>query len=167
MIHVVWLQHDPGKLREQVILFIRRVIGADNANGVAAIAVANLGKALADQLKGLFPSRRRQLAVLADQRLGEAGVVVAKIKSITALDAEEIAVDPALVAIVAANNLHAGVGAAHTEGGLATVATVGADRAHMVHLPGPRLVAVGSRGQRANRTNVNAHPAFFALKMIV
>src|SRR5208283_936215 len=106
-------------------------------------SVANVSKLFADQFKSLFPRRRRQLAVLANERLGQAVFMVREVESVAALDAKEIAVDPTLVAIVAADDLHSGVAAAHAQRGLAPVAAVGADRAHVVHFPRTRLVAVG------------------------
>src|SRR5271169_1370770 len=36
----------------------------------------------------------------------------------------------------------------------------------MFHLPGTRLVAIRSGSQRADRADVDAHPALFALQMI-
>src|SRR3981081_2453650 len=89
-----------------------------------------------------------------------------KVESVAALDAQEIAIDPALVAVVTADDLRAGVAAAHAERRLASVPAVGADRAHMFHLPRTRLVAIGARSKRADRADVDAHPALFAVEMI-
>ena len=36
----------------------------------------------------------------------------------------------------------------------------------MLHLPGPGLVTIGSRGERAHRADVDAHAALFALEVI-
>src|ERR1700693_5848213 len=36
----------------------------------------------------------------------------------------------------------------------------------MLHLPGPRLVTIGARGEGADRADVDTHPALFTLKMI-
>ena len=44
---------------------------------------------------------------------------------------------------------------------------MGADGADVVHLPWPRLVAVGAGSERTDRTNVDAHPALFAIKVVV
>src|SRR5260370_31574580 len=90
-----------------------------------------------------------------------------KVESVAALDAQEIAIDPALVAVVPADDLRAGVALAHAQCGLTSVPAMGADRAHMVHFPRARLVAVGARSQRADRADVDAHPALFAVEMIV
>ncbi len=75
--------------------------------------VATSRKLLADQLKGFFPGGGSQAAVFANQRLGKAVFMVGEIERVTALDAEEVAIDAALVAVVAAHDFHAGIGTAH------------------------------------------------------
>ena len=42
-----------------------------------------------------------------------------------------------------------------------------ADGAHIVHFPRTRLVAICSGSKRADRTNIDAHAAFFAFEMVV
>ena len=93
--------------------------------------------------------------------------MVGKVESVAALDAEEVAVDAALVAIVAANDLHAVIGAAHAEGGLASVAAVRADGGDVIHLPRAGLVAIGAGGERADGADVDAHAALFAVQMVL
>src|SRR5580658_4634211 len=93
--------------------------------------------------------------------------MMGKVESVTALDAEEIAVDPALVAVVATDNLHASFRAAHAQRGLASVPAVSADRAHVLHFPRARFVAIGAGGERADRTDVDTHAALFAVEMVV
>src|ERR1019366_6028520 len=73
---------------------------------------------------------------------------------------------PFPLAVVAAHDLHAGVSAADAQRGFAAVAAMRADGADVFHLPGPGLVAIGTRGERADRADVNAHAALFALQMI-
>src|SRR5205823_1263477 len=85
-----------------------------------------------------------------------------KVKSVAALDAQELAVDSAAVAIVAANNLVV----PRAQGGLASIAAMRADRAHMGHLPGTRLVAVDPAGQRAYRADIDAGAALVAFQVI-
>src|SRR5262249_15561797 len=80
---------------------------------------------------------------------------------------EEVAVDSALVAIVPTHDLHSAFGTAHTERRLAPISTVRADGTHMVHLPGTRLIAVGSGRKRADRADVDTHATLFALEMIL
>src|SRR5208282_5715418 len=157
-----------------IIFFVGGAIRPDHADRAPAASilnsvanfVANVAKPFADQFKSFFPGRRRQLAVFANERLGEAFFVVRKVKCVAALDAEEIVIDPALVAIVPAHDLHAGVAAANAQRGLASVAAVGADRTHVVHLPRTRLVAVSAGGERTDRANVDAHAALFAVEAI-
>ena len=90
-----------------------------------------------------------------------------EIESVASFDAEKIAVDAALVAIVPAHDFHAGIGSAHAQRRLAAVGTVSAGRAHVLHLPGTRLVAIRARSQRAHRANVDAHAALFAFEMVI
>src|ERR1019366_6213569 len=97
----------------------------------------------------------------------DAIAAVGEVEGVAPLDAEEVAIDAALVAVVAAHDLHARVGAAGPPRGFATVAAVGADGAHVLHLPGTRLVTISTRGERADRADVNAHAALFALQMIL
>ncbi len=56
---------------------------------------------------------------------------------------------------------------AHAQRGLATVRTVRADGRNVLHLPGARFIAVGAAGQGAHGADINAHPAFFALKVVL
>src|ERR1700675_1885050 len=117
--------------------------------------VANFAETPADQLERFFPRRRRQLAIVANERRRETFFVVGKIEAVAALDAEKVIVDAALVAIVAANDLHPSIAAAHAQRGLAAVAAVRADGADMMHLPRTSLVAVRARGERADRADVD------------
>ncbi len=92
--------------------------------------------------------------------------MVREIKGVAAFDAEKVSINAALIAIVSAHNVHSSIGAQHTERGLASVAAVGARGSHVLHLPRTRLIAIRSRGQRADRTDVDAHATFFTLKMV-
>ena len=56
--------------------------------------------------------------------------------------------------------------AAHAERGLAAVAAMRADGGDVVHLPRARLVAIGAGGERADRADIDAHAAFFAVEMV-
>ena len=55
---------------------------------------------------------------------------------------------------------------AHAERGLAAVAAMRADGGDVVHLPRAGLVAIGAGGQRADRADVDAHAALFAVQVI-
>ncbi len=167
MVNIVGADHHPRKLLQQIVLFVGGAVGADDAERFAATLLANLFEAFADVLDCVFPADGLELTILLpDQGLGEAVGAVYEIESEAALDAEEVAVDPALVAIVGAHNRHAFIGTADAEGGLATVAAVGADGGDMVHFPGPRLIAIGAGGQRAHGTDVNAGAALLAIQMV-
>src|SRR5262249_51853809 len=77
-------------------------------------------------------------------------------------DAQKFAVDSGVVAIVAADDL----AVPHTQRSLAAVRAMRTNRADVIHFPRPRLVAVHAARQSANRTDVDAHPALIAIKMI-
>src|SRR5260221_540142 len=98
--------------------------------------------------------------------MSQAFFVIGEIEGIASLDAEEVSVGAALVAVVAADDLHAGIRPAHAQRGLAAIATVGADGAYMFHLPRARLVAIRAGGECAHGTDVDAHAALFALQMV-
>src|SRR6185312_1539024 len=155
------------ELLQQVILFVGSAVRAHDPDCLPAMLLARFLEALPDQFKRLFPGGRRQLPILANQRLGQTVITVSEIESVAALDAKEIAVDATLVAIVSANDLHAGLGAAHTQSGLASVGTMSASRADVIHLPGAGLITISSRSECAHRTDVDAHAAFFALQVIL
>src|SRR5438477_10803198 len=89
-----------------------------------------------------------------------------EVKGVPAFDAEEVTINAALVAIIAAYDLHTGFVAPYAECRLAAIATMRADGANVIHLPGTRLVAVRTRRQGANRADINAHAAFFTLEVI-
>src|SRR5579863_8791968 len=166
VVDIVRLEDDAGKLREQVRFFVCDACRSDHANRRPAIAVANLGKLFPNQLESFFPTRWRQLACFANQRPRQALFMVCEIEGVATLDAKEISVGAALVAIVAAYDFHAGVCAPDAQSGLAAITAVRADRTDVLHLPRARFVAVRARGECANRTNVDAHAALFALQVI-
>src|SRR5450755_303774 len=101
MINIVSAQYLASKLLQQVILFVGRAIRSDYADCTSTSSIANLRQSLARIIQRLFPAHRRQLAVcLAYQRLRQAILMVGKVKRVAPLDAEKVAVDSALVAIV-------------------------------------------------------------------
>src|SRR5437899_7423861 len=93
--------------------------------------------------------------------------MIGKIKSVTSLDAEEIAIDAALITIVSPHNFHAGVGPANAQRGLAAIRAMRAGGADVLHFPRACLVAIRARGKRAYRTNINAHAALFAIEVVL
>ena len=115
---------------------------------------------------GLRPRDGHESAVAAHHRLLDALGMVGEVEGVASLDAEEIAVDAALVAIVPAHDLHAGVAAAAAKRRQATIAAVRADGADVVHLPRARLVAVSPGGKCADRADVDAHAALFAFEVV-
>ena len=166
MIDIIGVEHRACELGEKIVLFVSRAIRSDYANRAAAIPIADSSKLATNQLKSIFPCRRRQLAVPANERLRQALLVMHKVKSVATFHAEEIAVDPALVTIVAAHDLRPGITTAHTERRLASIPAVGADRADVVHFPRPGLVAIRSRRECADWADVDAHTTLFAVEMV-
>src|ERR1700722_5377631 len=92
--------------------------------------------------------------------------MIREIECVAAFDAQKIAVRAALVAVIAADNFHSCIAAPDSQSCLAAVAAVRADRAHVLHFPGPRLVAICTRSQRTHGANIDAHAAFFAFQVI-
>ena len=166
MIDVVGLQHHTREFRKQISFFVRGARRSDHSDRGASIFFSNFGELFSDQIKGFFPRCRSQLALLANERLRQPIFVIGEIKSIAALNAEEVAVGAALVAVVAANNLHSGIRPAHAQRGLAAIAAMRANRAHVLHLPRARFVAIRAGSERSDRANVDAHAALFAFQMI-
>src|SRR6516165_10839250 len=165
VVDIVCLQHQAGEFLQKIVFFVAGPIGTDYTAG-RRTSRSSLFKPGCNQLKGLIPCRRNELAVALDQRTGDAPFMVGKVECIPPLDAQEIAVDAALVAIVAAHNLHSRIAAANAERRLAAVSTMRANGSDVLHLPGTGLVAVSPRGQRADRADVDAHAAFFAFQMV-
>src|SRR5437868_8227504 len=85
-----------------------------------------------------------------------------EVERVAALDAEKLAVNSRVVAIVAADDLIV----SNAQRGLAPVRTVRANSADVLHFPRPGLIAVHPTGQRPHRTNVDAHAALVALQVI-
>src|SRR5258708_2006694 len=144
MVNVIGAQDRSRKLLEQVVFFIGGAVGADHTNGLAAFGIQDFTQALADVGDSLFPCCGDQFAVASYQRVADTIFVIKEIEGIAALDAEKLAVDSALVAVVAAHNVHAGIGAADAQSGLAAVATMSADGADVLHLPWAGLVTIGA-----------------------
>src|ERR1051326_6498674 len=166
MINVVGLQYGARKFLQKIIFFVGRAVRADYSNLIFA-GVNRLAETSGDEIQRLFPRAGFEPPVLADERLSQPIFVICKIERVAALNTQKIAVDSALVAIVAAHNLHAGISAAHAQRSLAAIAAVRACRGHVVHLPRTRLIAIRARRQRAHRAYVNAHAALFAFEVII
>src|SRR5437879_1277879 len=113
----------------------------------------------------MLPACRFKFALgVTHERDAQSFCALDKIKSETTLCAEEIAVDPAFVAIVGTDDLGSVVRLPHAEGYFASVAAVGADGGDMVHLPWPRLVTIAPARESAHRAYIDAHAALFAVK---
>ena len=148
---------------EEKILFVGGVVRADDAE-LAALAFLTSANLPADDLERLRPGNRLE-AVARRAASGDCrrSGCSDEIESVAALDAQELAVDAAAVAIVAANDLVV----AHAQRGAAAIGAMRADGADVVHLPGPRLITVNSAGERAHGANIDAGAALVAFQMIV
>jgi hypothetical protein len=89
---------------QQIILFVRRAIRADEANRIRAGGFVYIGEAPGSFGQGVFPARGHELAVAAHKRDLQALGVIREIKSEAALHAQEILVESGEVAIVGAQN---------------------------------------------------------------
>src|SRR5579883_331383 len=168
MVNIVGAEHRTCEFLQQIIFFVRGAVRADNTDGLSAFALTNFTEPLRSEINRLTPGGFFELAIgLADERFGQAFRAVGKVKGIAALDAEEVAVDAALVAVVSAHNFHSVIGTAGAQSGLAAVAAMRADGRHVSHFPRAGLVAVGTGSQCADGADVNAHAAFFALEMVL
>src|SRR5690348_13582402 len=110
-------------------------------------------QAAAHQFKSFLPAGRAELAIFSEQRPGDAFCMVGEIERIAALDTKKVAVDSALVAVVAAHNFHSGVGAAGPQSCFTAVGAVRTGGSDVLHLPWAGLVAIGARCESAHRAD--------------
>lgn len=93
VIHVVGTQLPAHELLEQVVLFVGGFGRRETCQRIAAITLAQGGEAFCNQLNGILPAGGHQLAILADERGGEALLALDKVKAEASLDAEQPLVD--------------------------------------------------------------------------
>src|SRR5579871_250846 len=160
VVDVVGVQHFAREFLQIKILFVGGVVGT-NYPEAAPIRQRQV-ELLGDRLQGLRPGNLFQLAIYAHHGGLQPFRMVVEIERVSSLDAQELAVDPGVIAIIAADDAIV----ARTESGLAAVATMSADGADVRHLPGPRLVAIDPAGQRAHRADVDAGAALIALQVV-
>ena len=163
MVDIIGLQDDACELLQQITFFVCSSVRAHDADGLSTLMIADIGKTFSDQRESFFPGGWSEAAILANERLSDAVIVMCEIERVAALDAKEIAIDSALITIVATHNLHPGVGTANTQSSFASVTAMGASCANVLHFPGTRFVAIRARGQRTHGADVDAHAALFAL----
>jgi hypothetical protein len=114
VIDAVGAQRRAGELLQQIVLFVGRTRGADDTEIGPGEGLELFGY----QLERTAPTGRFELAgFVADERRLQPFGVLREVERVTALDAEELAVDAALVAVVAADDLVV----ADAEGGFAAV----------------------------------------------
>jgi hypothetical protein len=165
VVDVVGADDGAGELLEEVIFLVGGAVGADDADAVGTLGVAQLAEACAGEGECLFPGDWLEAAVgLAEQWGREALDAVGEVEAVAAFVAEEVAVHAALVAVVAANDFGAVGDGADTEGGLAAIAAMGADGGDVVHLPGAGFIAIGTRGESSYGAGVDAHAALLAVE---
>src|SRR5579884_222176 len=142
VIDIVSGEGDTSELLQQIVLFVCCSCRADYTNCLAAIALKNPFESLSDVIECLFPSCGSQPSPATDQRLRESVFVIYEIERVASFDAEKIAVDSALVAIIAAYDLHAGIRSAHAERRLASIAAMRTGCADVIHFPWASLVPI-------------------------
>ena len=148
---------------QQVILFVRGAVRADEADRIRAGGLVHFGETPGNFGQGIFPAGGHELAVAAHERQLQALRMLREIKSEAAFDAQKILVESGEIAIVGAQNFIV----AHAQRGLAAIRAMRADRGDVGHFPRARLVAVRAAGERADGTDVDAHAALFAVQMIL
>jgi hypothetical protein len=163
MIDVVRADRRARNAPEQIVLFIRRAVRADEADRVRAVGLVHLGEAPGNLGQRVFPAGGHKLSVAAHQRKPETLGMLRVVEAEAALGAQKIPIYTGEVAIIGAQNFVV----AHAERRLAAVRAVRANCGDVAHFPRPRLVAVRAARQRAHGANVDAHAALFALEMIL
>ena len=162
MIDVVGAKGRASEALEEIIFFVGSAIRTDEADRIGPVGVENLLQFCRGGFGSLFPGNGIEFVALADQGLLDAFGMLGEIEAEAAFYAKEIAVNAGEVAIVGPQDLVI----AHAQRGLAAVGAVCADGGDVCHFPGSRFVAIGAAGERADRADVDAHAAFFALEMI-
>src|SRR5438270_9007407 len=102
VINIVGAEHRAGKLLQQVGLFIRDAVRADDADGFASPRVPPFAELLADVVQRDLPADVQKLAVrLANHGLGNTSLVVREIEGVAPLVAQKVTVNAGLVAVIA------------------------------------------------------------------
>src|SRR5579863_5249393 len=148
------------ELLQIVVFFVAGVIRTDH--GKLAIARLYLFQLARGRRQRVRPRYRLQPTLLTNHRRLQAFRTVHEIAGVPPLDAQEFAVEARAVAIVAADDFVI----ANAQRGLAAVGAVRANGPDVFHLPGPRLIPIRAAGERAHRTDIDAHPALVAFQVI-
>ena len=161
MIDIVGAEALAREFCQEEILFVGGVIRADHAElPLRALASLNFVETTSSALR---PGNRLEAFFGPHHGRLQALGVLGEVEGVAALHAQELVVDAAAVAVVAANDLVV----ADTQSRLAAIGAMGADGADVFHFPGASLIAIGSAGERAYRANVDAGAAFVAFQMVV
>src|SRR5262249_3271350 len=131
MIDVVGAERDASEALEKVVFFVRSAVRTDEADRICAMRVANRFKFSGCGLRGFFPGDGQKLIAFANEGLLDALGMLGEVEPEASLDAKEISVDAAHVAVVGANNFVI----ANAERGFAAVRTVRADSGDVLHFP--------------------------------
>src|ERR1700722_20195611 len=84
VIDVVGAEHGAREFLQKVVFFVSGAVGADDADGFAALTVADFTELAAGVGQSLFPTDLGELAVgLAHERLGQTVGVVGKVEGVT------------------------------------------------------------------------------------
>src|SRR6267142_1165135 len=162
VIDVIGAEGGAGEALEEIVFFVGSAIRADEADGIGAVLGVNFFELGGGGLRGFFPGDGKELVALAQERLTDALFVLREIETEAAFYEQKIVVNAGKVAIVGAHDFVI----AYAERDFAAVGAVRARCGDVLHLPRARLVAIGAAGERAERANVDAHAALFALEVI-
>src|SRR5581483_4471024 len=146
---------------QEIVFFVGGVVRSNDAE--LASARLHFSEPRGDRLERPGPGNRLEGIARAHHRRLQPLRVRHEIERVAALDAQELAVDAAVIAVIPADDLVV----ANPQRGAAAVAAMRADGANMFHLPGARLIAIDAAGERAHRANVDAGAALVAFQVVV
>src|SRR5207245_8153830 len=136
MVDVVRSKGGARQLLQQIVLFIRSAVRADETDRVFAAGIVDALQHRRRGLRGFLPRCGTKLAALANHWLPDALGVSGEIKSKPPLYAKKISVDPAQVAVVRTQNPVV----ARAQRGLAAIRTMWAYRRNVRHSPRARFI---------------------------
>src|SRR6202048_4749279 len=105
VIKIVRSKRDASEAMEQVILFVRYMVRADDADSCGAVRIMHLLEPPRDLLERIFPAGWLELPVAANERLADAFGMMREVKCEATFGAEEFAVDSRVVTIVGTQDL--------------------------------------------------------------
>src|SRR5215469_11743475 len=103
MIDVARAQHLPRELLQIEVLFVGGMVGADDAE--FALSLPNLLELGGYSLQRARPGHFFEMTVYPHERCAQPVRMLVEIEGIASLDAQELAVDAGMIAVIAADDL--------------------------------------------------------------